>query len=491
MEDGTPASRRRVLAAVGAAAVAGLTGCSEDSGTPADEPTTTPTDPSPGAPSPMPTPGPTPTPVPTPTVTPTPERAGSLSERGRRFVELLAAGDYEAAYERTDGALARQLSPVALGNLWTSQVAEHGAFEDVDGVETRPASGGVAVLVTVQFERRPRLFRLVYGGDGGSVVPTDAATESDGDRSVIGLLVLAPYSPPAYADRDAFAERSLELTATDDCRLPAALSLPNGDGSVPGAVIVHGSGPTDMDGAIGAKRPYRDLAWGLASRGVAVLRYDKRTRRCSIPPAETTVDSVVVDDALAAAGRLRDHDRVDGVTVVGHSLGGALAPRIAARDGDLRGTIHLAANAQPLYRKVLVQTQYLAERDGRVTDDERAEIEGIRTAVDRIERGDYDPEETVLGAPGAFWESLRSYDRFETARSLDAPMRFLQGTADWQVTVEGDLARWRSTLDRESVTVRTFEGLTHRFAATTDHPAGAAASGNVARRVVEDVASNV
>ena len=46
----------------------------------------------------------------------------------------------------------------------------------------------------------------------------------------------------------------------------------------PGVVLVHGSGPNDRDESIGPNKPFRDLAEGLASRGIAVLRYDKRTR---------------------------------------------------------------------------------------------------------------------------------------------------------------------------------------------------------------------
>ena len=47
---------------------------------------------------------------------------------------------------------------------------------------------------------------------------------------------------------------------------------------MPAVVLVHGSGPNDRDESVGGVKPFRDLAWGLASKGVVVLRYDKRTK---------------------------------------------------------------------------------------------------------------------------------------------------------------------------------------------------------------------
>lgn len=87
----------------------------------------------------------------------------------------------------------------------------------------------------------------------------------------------AAPSPPPYADRATFAEQEV-VVGSGEWALPGTLSLPNGAGPFPAVVLVHGSGPADRDETVGPNKPFRDLAWGLASRGVAVLRYDKRTR---------------------------------------------------------------------------------------------------------------------------------------------------------------------------------------------------------------------
>jgi len=56
----------------------------------------------------------------------------------------------------------------------------------------------------------------------------------------------------------------------------ATLALPPGKGPFPAVLLVPGSGMTDRDVTIGHNKIFRDLAWGLASRGIVVLRAEKR-----------------------------------------------------------------------------------------------------------------------------------------------------------------------------------------------------------------------
>ncbi|MDE2777646.1 MAG: hypothetical protein OXI77_17095 [Chloroflexota bacterium] len=101
------------------------------------------------------------------------------------------------------------------------------------------------------------------------------------------------------------------------------MSLPVGAGAFPTAVIVHGSGPHNRDGQLGPLTPYRDLAHGLASRGIAVLGYDKRTLTygAEITLDETfTIDSESTDDALHAVSFLSQIEDIDSARIF--ALGG-------------------------------------------------------------------------------------------------------------------------------------------------------------------------
>jgi hypothetical protein len=89
----------------------------------------------------------------------------------------------------------------------------------------------------------------------------------------------AAYQSPTYAVPAAFREQELIIGQGGEWPLPATLTMPAaGKGPFPAVVLVHGSGPNDRDETLGPNKPFRDLAWGLATQGIAVLRYEKRTR---------------------------------------------------------------------------------------------------------------------------------------------------------------------------------------------------------------------
>src|SRR5262249_29401225 len=149
----------------------------------------------------------------------------------------------------------------------------------------------------------------------------------------------APYSPPAYVTPASYTETEFTV-GSGDWPLPGTLEMPVGAGPFPALVLVQGSGPNDRDETLFGNKPFKDLALGLASRGVAVLRYDKRTKVYQAKLAGVpglTVTEEVVEDALAAVKTLRAQPRIDParVFVLGHSLGGMLIPRIAARPASL------------------------------------------------------------------------------------------------------------------------------------------------------------
>jgi dipeptidyl aminopeptidase/acylaminoacyl peptidase len=110
--------------------------------------------------------------------------------------------------------------------------------------------------------------------------------------------------------------------------LNGILTLPDKiNNPVPAIVLVHGSGPSNMDEKVGKLTPFKDLADGLANRGIAVIRYDKRTyahKKQFINKPDISVKEETIEDAILATELLRNDSRIDSdkIFIVGHSMGG-------------------------------------------------------------------------------------------------------------------------------------------------------------------------
>ncbi|MBM3289542.1 MAG: alpha/beta fold hydrolase, partial [Candidatus Hydrogenedentes bacterium] len=329
----------------------------------------------------------------------------------------------------------------------------------------------------------------------------DAKVVFDADGAIAGLFFLpaADAAPPPYVSRSRFDEREVHLGA-DPWQLPGTLSVPKGAGPFPAIVLVHGSGPQDRDETVGANKPFRDLAWGLASRGIAVLRYDKRTLHCAAKlqplPLPFTVNEETVDDVTAAVTVLRATPEIDSarVFVLGHSLGGMLVPRIAKRTPDAAGFAILAGTARPLEDVIIEQTNYIALLDGAKSMDEQKQIDAVQAEVNRIKaltQADTQNSALIFGVPASYWLDLRAYDPVAEADSIARPLLILQGQRDYQVTMT-DFARWKSALGgRPNVTLKTYAALNHLFiaGAGASGPAEYAAPGHVAPKVIDDIAA--
>ncbi|WP_226481388.1 alpha/beta hydrolase family protein [Natrinema amylolyticum] len=410
----------------------------------------------------------------------TTEEDGSDPETARdaatAFVEDLANDRFDAASERFVAAERnRRGDPGRLERFWMGYGSVSGGFEEI--VETTEKSGtnATAIDATLSFARGEHDCRVVV----------------DGQSRLVDCGVTDEYERPSYVDSSAVATEDVSL-AVEGCSLPGTVATPADGGDVPGVVLVHDSGPVTRDTARGGTQAFTDLAEGLATRGVATLRYDKRLPACDVSPGEYTLDRVTVDDALVAIEELRATEGVDPdrIVVVGHGLGGRAAPRIAARDGDLAGVVGLAAPARPFHELTLEQLEHKVS----VGDHEWADLVTVyETWTDEIERvrsGAYEPTETLLGKPGAFWDSLAAYDHFGTAAEIDAPRYFLQGTRDFQVSVADDLERWRTELDDADATFETYDELDHLFMPGEEPSVefAYAVRNNVAEDVVGDLA---
>ena len=273
------------------------------------------------------------------------------------------------------------------------------------------------------------------------------------------------------------------IYVSDTIQLPARLTMPSAASvkdRVPVVILVHGSGPSNMDEAMGPNAPFRDLAEGLSRRGVAVLRYDKRTFVCpqffENAKEGYTYDDETVDDALSAIRLVKDslakEKTIDPsrIYIVGHSMGGMLAPRIAQRSGEVAGLVLLAAPTGKLLPTIERQLAYLGRS-----------AEEIRKLT----------EIALADIPDSYLDLDARYSDTATAQELNIPMLILQGERDYQVTMD-DYRAWREAVgNRQGVVMKSYPSLNHLFMSGegASMPEEYQTPGHVAEEVMDDIAN--
>ncbi|ONI92117.1 hypothetical protein ALI22I_05765 [Saccharothrix sp. ALI-22-I] len=402
---------------------------------------------------------------------------------GVAVVELARAGRFAEIEKLFAPPLRALIDAEAVRAAWVTGI---GAVSGVGEPVSEPAGTGlVQVSVPVECEH----------GAVTVVVAIDDVGRLHGLQ--LAQAVAASWAPPPYADPEAFDEHDVTI-GSGPLAVSGTVSLPRGDGPRPGVVLLSGGGPFDRDATTGPNKPLKDLAWGLASRGVAVLRFDKVTHTHGALVADTpdfTMADEYVPHAIAAVHVLRQQPTVDParVFVLGHSMGGKVAPRVATAEPSVAGLVILAGDTQPMHRAAIRVIRYLASLNPGPAAD--AAVETITRQAAVVDSPDLSPATPVealpFGLTGAYWLDLRGYDPVSTAAALDRPMLILQGGRDYQVTVEDDLARWRTGLaHRPDVTIRVHDADNHLFFPGTGRstPADYQVAQHVDPAVVADIA---
>lgn len=401
------------------------------------------------------------------------------------FVLLLNQEEFAQAAAFFDTNMEKAVTPAKLGAIWNAQLQATGAFQKICGTRSEVLGAYREVFVTCQFARQQLDIKVVFDKAdkiaGMFFVPTQKARNRT----------------PVYMNSDSFEETDVQV-GCGEWALPGTLTVPNHGSPFPAVILVHGSGPQDRDASIGPNKPFRDLAWGLASRGIVVLRYEKRTRQYAARFAKKaddfTVHEETVADALEAVSLLQKNKAViaDRIFVLGHSLGGMLIPRIGQNGPAVAGFIIMAANARPLEDLILEQTLFQAALTNEPTTEDKRNIVEVKKQVAAIKdlAGKDSSRSMFLGAPRSYWLDLQGYRPAEAAKTIERPMLIMQGEKDCQVSSEKDFKEWRRVIsDKKDVEFKLYPTLNHLFMGVDGKSTGAEYQhpGNVAATVVNDI----
>ena len=380
--------------------------------------------------------------------------------KARSFVSLLEKADFTSATADFDSTMKSVMPPEKLGEAWKSVTSQVGQFVEQTGVRTEQMAQYDIVYVTSKFEKAPLDIKVVFDGNG----------------KIAGLFFAPPqptyeYKSADYVKPKAFRKSDVTV-GSGEWALPGTLTMPWGVSLAPAVVLVHGSGPNDRDETLGPNKPFRDLAEGLSSQGIAVLRYDKRTnkygRQMAAIQESLTVKEETIDDVLSAVALLRQTPGIDTnrIFVLGHSQGATLIPRIAMGDSGIAGFIIMAGMTRPLEDAIFDQISYIYSlRD--MTPEQKAQLDTLKVQVARVKSAKLSAEtpasQLPLNLPANYWLDLKGYNPAETAKQIGRPMLIMQGGRDYQVT-EQDFSAWKNALsNRSDVEFKFYPSANHLF----------------------------
>ena len=409
-------------------------------------------------------------------------------EKATAFITLLSSGRFTQAATIFDEKMTEGLPPEKLELVWKALQMQLGSFNSTGETWTNKRKGHTIVFVRCLFERGSLLAKVVYNPKG----------------RIAGLFFVPDPNPPKRTEKERPPKgvTEVEITVkTGEWKLPGTLSMPSEGGPFPALVLVHGSGPQDRDESLGPNRPFRDLAWGLGQRGIAVLRYEKRTRQYAGKMAglleRITVKEETVDDAVSAVELLAGHAKIapKKVFVLGHSLGGTVIPRIAEGAPKAAGFIILAGAARPLEDVIVDQVRYIHSLDGSLSSEEKVEIAGLEKKAQLVK--ELLPLESTpatmlpLSIGASYWLDLTRNSPVKGAAGMTRPLLLLQGERDYQVTLD-DWKLWQEGLrGRKRVKFILYPDLNHLFMEGVGMatPEEYTKPGKVSEKVLDDVAA--
>jgi len=389
-------------------------------------------------------------------------------------------------YERFSDDMKRQLSVSQMEDTWATMEMQVGELLQENPTSIDELNGNFIATKLLKFEKYSLNFRVTY----------------DSAHQIVGLFFLPAtqgYKTPEYVNSLNFTEYKITF-GKEPYLIEGTLSLPRSNTNAPLAIIVHGSGPMDRDGTIGPNKIYKDIAWGLASKGIATFRYDKRTYTYGMlmlgnkDAEKMTIEDEVVIDVLLAIETLSKHANINQkqIWIVGHSQGGMVAPLIATKSKKIKGIIMLAANARPLQDLLIEQVAYLQK-----TGEDQSDASKQKTAQ-IIRQANYSKQANLsintptdslpFGSNAAYWNHLNKYNQVSTAKKIKKTrIHIMQGQRDYQVTVE-DYNIWRKELGEKADGI-LYEKLNHLFmeGKGQPNPAEYMKQNNVAIQVIDQL----
>lgn len=402
----------------------------------------------------------------------------SFEKQAQKVLDDIMCYRGDTVYSQMSANMKAAVTPLQLNTLWYTFSLQGGDLKSISNWKHISSMGYDIVTARIDMEKLSLDYQVVFSeSEISGLFFKKSEVESSIDSSVNDNLI----------------EKDMELSC-DGYRMPAKLTLPKGVDNPPCVIIVHGSGPSDMNGF---KNIYKTLSRKLAEKGIASFRYDKRTfvykTLLDSIAEKITVDYETTDDALAAVKLLLSCDGIDhnSLFIIGHSQGGMMIPRIAQRTDDVRGYVMLSAPARKFVEIFVEQMEYLYSIGmnpswPEIKPDLEKQIDNLRLyGTDKYNSEIVPP----LNLPLAYAIDFENYNQLEEGNKISVPLLVLNGEGDYQVTMT-DFNLWKKTFEgMQNVRFISYPGLGHLYTPSSNPPSPAdyEKGGEFSDKVIDDI----
>ncbi|MEM5515880.1 alpha/beta fold hydrolase [Henriciella sp. AS95] len=272
--------------------------------------------------------------------------------------------------------------------------------------------------------------------------------------------------------------------AEDGVMLAGELTLPEGEGPFPAAVLISGSGPQDRNEELAGHKPFLVIADDLTRKGYAVLRYDDRGFGESTGDFGQATTEDFALDAAAALAYLKADPRIDPerTAYIGHSEGGLAAP-LATQTEEAAALVLLAGPAVTLGEVMLEQSEDISRAAGASDSAVEASANFSRKTFNLIREGMSEEEMRAAlkeiiadsGLPPSLEDSTfkqiqgpwlawaLDYDPVPALEAYQGPVLALYGSKDLQVSAQTSAPLMEEALSNPQSEVVVLDGLNHLF----------------------------
>jgi dienelactone hydrolase len=364
----------------------------------------------------------------------------------------MTKGKFDGTYKKFAPAVSRQITKNGLKDAWDATVQGMGKYIGVYSNTKKDNGNFQEIIVVLQYEYNGLKITFAYNNAG----------------QINGLLF--SYSPieEEAVKTDTFEEIKISF-GKGKYPVTGIMTLPKKVTKPPVAILVPGSGNHDVNETVGANKPFRDLAWKLAEQGIASIRYNERIFLYPelLAEGDFTIQTDCLKDASDAISYASKSKKVDKsrIYVIGHSLGGMMAPKIAKDNPNVAAIVLLAGSPRRLEDIIYDQNEAALNNTAGITTAQiKINMAFVQNGVKQIKELKESGTNTIMGYPSSYWYSLNQIDTGKLAAELTIPIYIAQGSADFQVYADKDYTAWQELLKKNTnVTFKLYDNLNHLF----------------------------